>query len=334
MPELERPAPAAPAALAALSPLRPLPPAVRDRLHPLRVYVGTLAPGEARRTTVAALRLILPHFRLPDLDLVPWASLRYEHVAYLRAQLVDQGYAPATVNRCLAGVRGVLRAAWRLRQLSTDDFHRACDVASVPGSRLPAGRSLSLSQLEGLFGACVDGTRAGARDAALVALLFSTGLRRSEAASVLLAQLDRDSWRVTVIGKGNRERAVPLRAGGREALEGWLRCRGVLPGYLLCRVTRTGIVIPDAPLSASALRQRLSLRAAAAGVPWCTPHDLRRTFVTHLLDAGIDLNVVRKLAGHAQVQTTARYDHRDFEAMERAVEVLRTPFVDTRGVAG
>ena len=317
-------------ALPPLAPLLRLPGPLRDRVHPLHAYLASLAPG-SRPTVVSALRMILPWFPVDDLDLLPWPDLRYEHLVALRGALVDRGYAPATVNRCLAAVRGVLRAAWRLRQISTDDYQRIGDVRAVPGSRLPAGRALNRHDLEDLFLACADGTPAGARDAALLVLLFSAGLRRSEAAALPLLSLDREAWAVRVVGKGNREREVPLRGGACQALEAWLARRGASPGYLVCRVTRGSVIIPDGPLSASAIRQRLRVRTLRAGLEACTPHDLRRTFVTHLLDAGIDLNVVRRLAGHAQVQTTARYDRRDDRAGERAVERLQTPFVAAPG---
>ena len=297
---------------------------------PAAVYLTSLAAGSGRygmRRALAHLAFLLGH---ADVDRVPWALLRYPHVVALRAALVASRYAPATVNKHLAALRGVLRQAWRMGQLSSDEYHRVKDVSGVSGSRRPAGRALEQWELAGLFRACDDGTAAGVRDAALIALLFSGGLRRAEASALELDALDVATCTLTVIGKGDHERVVPLRGGARRALEAWLGRRGTLPGPLLCRV-RGGVVLSDLRLGPESVRARLNVRARKAGLPSCSPHDLRRTFVTRLLDEGVDLALVGRMAGHRQVQTTARYDRRLDRAAEAAAERLVTPYVPEQG---
>ena len=301
-----------------------------DDASPASVYLATLAAGPGRYGMARALVRLALLMGQDDPERVRWSALRYPHMIALRAALTSARYAPATVNKHLAALRGVLRQAWRMGQLTTDDYQRVRDVSGVSGSRRPTGRALEQWELTGLFRACDDGTLIGLRDAALVALLFSGGLRRAEASALDLDAFDAANSAVTLVGKGNHERTVPLRGGARKALEAWLGRRGSLPGPLVCRV-RDGVVLSDLRLGPESIRARLKVRAGAAGLAGCSPHDLRRTFVTRLLDEGVDIALVGRMAGHRQVQTTARYDRRNERAAEAAAERLVTPFVPPRG---
>ena len=295
-------------------------------LEPMTLYLASLAAGPGREGMLSALRRIAFAFDCGDPADLPWHRLSYPQMVGLRARLAET-YAPATANKLLSALRGVLRECWRLKRLSTDDYHRLLDVPGVSGDRLPAGRALNDRELQDLFLACADGSAMAARDAALFALLFSCGLRRAEACQLDLSGVDPVQWRVVLVGKGNRERSVPVRGGGREALEQWLKVRGGMAGPFICHVARGGVVISDVGLTPQAVRKRLLVRSKQARLASCSPHDLRRSFVTRLLESGVDLNVARSLAGHRQVQTTARYDRRDDRAAERAAAGLETPFV-------
>ena len=233
--------------------------------NPAVLYLASLGSASARRTMRSAVGNLAGLLGCDSFEAAPWPLLRYAHVVALRAALVSLRFAPATVNRHLAALRGVVRQAWRLGYIAPDDYQRMSDIPGVRGTRLLTGRALSYPELEALFAACADGTPAGHRDAALVALLFSAGLRRAEASSLLLADIDVDSWTIRVLGKGNHEREVPLRGGGRDALERWLIERGRTPGPLLCRVPLGGYVLPDCGLSPEGLRRRLIYRARRAG---------------------------------------------------------------------
>jgi site-specific recombinase XerD len=256
----------------------------------------------------------------------PWDQLRPERTSALRAALAER-FAPSTANRHLAALRGVLREAWRCGLISAEERDRASDLPPVRGERLPRGRALEAAELRQLFEACADGSALGARDAAAFALLFGAGLRRAEAVGLDLADVDVDTGALRVLGKGAKERVAYLPAGGRAALAGWLRHRGDADGPLLQPVNRGGKIIPRR-MTAQSLRPICQRRGRRAGISDFSPHDLRRSFVGAALDAGADLSAVQKLAGHASVQTTARYDRRPERAKRRSAELLHVPFND------
>jgi site-specific recombinase XerD len=255
-----------------------------------------------------------------------WGALRYQHTAAVRAALAER-YAPATANKCLAALRGVLKAAWRLEQIPSEEYQRAADLPAVRGEALPRGRALNSSELQAIFGACGnDPTAAGAKDAALLAVLFGAGLRRSEAVALDVADYDQETGALTVrSGKGKKARIAYATNGSREALEAWLQVRGEEAGPLFMPVLKSGKIVPRR-LTDEAVRFMLLKRASEAGIEHLSPHDLRRSYISSLLDAGADIVTVQKLAGHANVTTTARYDRRGEAAKQKAAQLLQVPY--------
>lgn len=305
------------------------PPSSLDR-HPAAVYLAGLGEG-SRRTMRAALETVIRLAGREDLDLYafPWPSLRYQHTQALRAQLDNpERFAPATANKILAALRGVLRECFRLGYLTAEECERAVDLKRIKGASLPKGRALTRAELCALFRACEEDRRkaSGARDAALLAVLYGGGARRFEAVSLDLADFNPDSGCLTVRrGKGGKARTMYAANGSRAALDAWLEARGPEEGPLFCPVDKAGRV-KVRRMTAEALYQALHRRAQEAGVEPFGPHDFRRTFISDLLDAGADLALVQQLAGHADPRTTARYDRRPEVAKRRAAELLHVPF--------
>ena len=249
------------------------------------------------------------------------AAIRYRDLVALRDR-----YAPATVNLTLCAVRRTLRAAWLDGAMLESDYRRAVEVANVTGSRQPSGRALGHGELAALFRACSDDrSPAGGRDAAALALMFGAGLRRAEAAALDLADYDSDNGTLRVIGKRDRERTAYVVKGGRAALDYWLKFRGDDPGPLLVPVSKSG-TITLRRMTTQALLLRLRLRCQQAGVQRCSPHDLRRSFVSGLLDRWVDLGTVQDLAGHADPKTTRLYDRRGDEVRRQGATRLHVPF--------
>ena len=304
-------------------------PAPRDQ-NPALVYLAAKPSAVGRRgleRSLARAAEILTGGLATSGLVVNWAEVRYQHVAAMRALLIEAEAKPATINHILAAVRGTLREAWRLGQIDAEELARATDVPNVKGSALPAGRHVDAAEVAALFRACSD-EPAGARDSALLALLYGCGLRRSEAVAVQLADYDEGVVKV-LAGKGRKDRIVYCPAGGRAAIDSWIARRGDWPGTLLCPVRKGGRV-QRRSMTAQAVLLRLRHLAEQAGVTRFSPHDLRRSFVGTLLDAGADLSSVQRLAGHADVGTTAKYDRRPEDAKRKTAEMLHVPFVAPR----
>lgn len=292
--------------------------------NPALLYLASLAPSGRR--TMAARLTAAAQLMGSDPRNVDWSVLRFEHVTALRSKLAEMGRAPASINATLSALRGVARAAWQLRKMSADDYRLIADVKNVRGSRLPAGRALTPGEIGALLDTCAgDETPAGARDAVVIALLYGAGLRRSEAADLDLAHYNSATGELKVLGKGDKERLVPLEGGVAAALDDWLGVRGTEPGPLLCPV-RKGGKVELRRMSPQAIYDALLKRAGAARLPSLSPHDLRRTFASDLLDVSGDVSAVQKLLGHANVQTTMRYDRRGEVAKRKAINLLHLPY--------
>jgi len=288
----------------------------------------------------------------------PWEALRFEYTTILRARLTER-YQPATANKHIAALRGVLKAAWQLELMSAEAYHKAASIKNVRGSTLPAGRSLKDGELRALLLACQkDKTIKGCRDLALIALLFATGLRRQELTLLDVSDYDQDTHALRVRGKGQKQRLVYVEASGAyEALAAWLDIRGAAPGPLFARIRRGGHLVTSTcaddasstyskegnehrpsttPQATGPALSRLTTqgvyaivlaRAEQAELFQLAPHDFRRTFIGDLLDHGVDLSTAQKLVGHASPTTTARYDRRPEAIKKQAAGTLFVPLI-------
>ncbi len=279
--------------------------------NPARVYLDSLAPGSywAVRHSLETVAGLLGGEGI-DPWTYPWWKVRYRDTAAVRAALT-QRFAPSTVNRMLSALRCVLKNAWRLGLMDHETYARAVDVENVKAQTLPRGRAVEQEELRALFQVCAaDLSPAGRRDAAMLAVLYGGGLRRAELCGLDLADLDAEGCTLTVrTGKGRRDRTVYLTPQVCRLLRAWTCQRGSEPGALFCPVSSTGLVRVSR-MRGESLWYILRRRQRWAGVQGITPHSYRRAYVTDLLDAGVDVFTVQRLAGHADAVTTARYDRR------------------------
>jgi site-specific recombinase XerD len=250
----------------------------------------------------------------------------------LRTRLAETD-APLTGNRILTAVRSTLQECWELGNMSSEEQRRASTIEPIRGHRLPKGRMLDAAELLQLFEVCAqDPWPSGRRDAAMLALLCGAGLRRSELVTLDVGDDDLTTGALTVRHrKRNNDRRLFAGNGSAEAMHEWLAIRGHAPGPLYVAISKRGRLLPRR-LSDQAVTWILQDRATAAGLstPF-SPHDLPRTWISTLLDAGADLATVADLAGHANIATTARYDRRGEAAKRKAAERLTVPFVPARG---
>ena len=228
-----------------------------------------------------------------------------EHVRAHLAVLARRGLAARSQARALAAIRGYLRFLVRERR------NDGADVRTVrvrrPPSRLPG--ALGAADVTRLVEDTPAAARRPLRDRALLEVMYATGLRVSEVAALTGTQVRLQEGFVTVLGKGGKERVVPLGSRAREALAGYLAHER--PRLLGGRTSPYVFVRPGGkPLSRQSIWKLVRRRARAAGVhARVTPHTLRHTFATHLLGGGADLRVVQALLGHADIGTTQIYTH-------------------------
>ena len=297
------------------------------------IYVASLGSESGRRTMTQVLNLMANELQTGANALtLDWGTLRFQHVAAIRSKLQEH-YKPATVNKALAALKGALRAAWQSGQMSAEDYQKAVSIKGVRGETLPTGRELSSGELSALLTACEqDNSPAGTRDAAIIAVMYSCGLRRAEVIALDLADYNAEAGQLKIYGKGKKERSAYVAGGAAQALTDWLSLRGENSGALFVAINKGG-ALGDNRLTSQAIYNMLQKRASEAGVKSFSPHDMRRTFVSDLLDAGADITTVSKMAGHASVTTTARYDRRPEEAKRKAAGLLHVPY-HGRGIAG
>ncbi|MCG8588940.1 MAG: tyrosine-type recombinase/integrase [Proteobacteria bacterium] len=242
---------------------------------PATRYLARLGPGSQRtmRSALDCLAATVSDGRA-DARRLPWHQLRAEHTQALRQALAER-FSPATANKHLAALRGVLREAWELGSLSSEDYHQAIALPRVDGPKTRPRLAVEWGALERLVGECQrDPGPAGQRDAALLSLLLGAGLRRSEAVALDVADFDRATGRLHVPRPGRPARHLALEPGAAQALEAWLERRGAKPGPLFAPVNKGGR-IEVRRLSEQAIYAICRRRARAAGLPPLSPDDLR-----------------------------------------------------------
>jgi site-specific recombinase XerD len=244
---------------------------------------------------------------------VEWAGergpgeIRHRDVRRYAAGLSSEGAAPATVARKLAAVRGLFDFLVRTERLGQNP----ADLVSSPKREEKLPRVLSSEQVRELLERIPTRTPLELRDRAMLELAYSCGLRCEEIVNLDLGALDFETEQLRVLGKGSKERLLPVGEPAQRALRRYAeRGRHALatdPGERALFLSKSG-----RRLSNSDVTRRLALwvreAALAAGV---SPHSLRHSFATHLLEGGADLRTIQELLGHASISTTQVYTRVD-----------------------
>lgn len=239
----------------------------------------------------------------------------------LRGWLAGQqaaGLAPATLQRRGGAVRVFFRWA-RSQQLTDVD-----PAAGLKSPKVPRRLPQTLGQLDtrmlltaALDAAALDETPAGVRDVAILELLYSSGLRVAELCGLDLPDLDRERGVARVLGKGNKQRSVPVGQPAQVAVDAWLARRGEWLGPASGQAVFLGV-------RGGRLDQRVARRVvhramqAIPDAPDIGPHGLRHAMATHLLEGGADLRSVQEMLGHASLATTQIYTHVSNERLKSA----------------
>jgi integrase len=312
----------------------------RSDPDPATRYLSRLRPGSvpAQRSALVTIAKLLS----TTPERLPWHAITLSQADALAAGLRKQ-YKPRTVNRMLAAVRGVLDVCRKERWLivphdpdypisQREHFDSLCEhLTSQAPSGKKHGRLITDAEMQQLHFHCAqDGIR-GLRDAAIIALGIGAGMRREEIATLRLEHLHLENGRIEVIdGKGGKDRTTFLLGAARVAVSKWVQARGNAPGPVLVRLVRVrdGFMVgkKTAQLSPHAVWEALVECRKNAGVALFTPHDMRRTFCTRALRAGIAIGIVQDALGHESIETTRGYDLSGIDDMEAAFKNVDIPF--------
>ena len=238
------------------------------------------------------------------------------HVLRHLASLQRRGLSRSSQARHLAAVRGLHRFAAAEGICQIDP---AAGVAAARGSR-PLPRFLGLAEVDRLLAQPDPRSAAGCRDRAMLELLYASGLRVSELVALPLHGYDEQLCVVRVRGKGGKERIVPVGQRARQCLADYLA--GPRQKLLRGRQSRDLFVTPRGRrMTRQGFWKLLGRRVRAAGIEaQVTPHTLRHSFATHLLEGGADLRAVQAMLGHADIGTTQIYTHVDRERLKTILQ--------------
>ncbi len=302
-------------------------PAAIEWTERFRRYLVTERRGSAHTVSnylrdLGALAAYCDRARLAD-----WTALEAAHVRAFAARLHAGGLAPRSIQRRLSAVRSffdfLLREAQvqreqrvapsadaDIRQLRRNPAHGV--RAPKAARRLPV--TLDADQMARLL-AITQTTPLAVRDRAIMELLYSSGLRLAELTELDLAHLDLADRTVRVLGKGRKERAVPVGGRAAEALGHWLKQRVAWAGS-----TERALFVGRGGrrLGRREIQKRVAYWARRQGLPQHVhPHLFRHSFASHLLESGAELRGVQELLGHADIATTQIYTHLDFQHLAR-----------------
>jgi len=305
---------------------------------PANIYLESLEDS-GRRSMRILLGQAASLYGYDSIEAMPWENLRFEHLAKIKSQfrtLKNQHgtkYSERTINMLIYAIRGVAKVAFNLKLIDIDDLQRLNQVKPIKIERLPAGRAVDSDELDKLFSACLDDDRpAGVRDHAILHCLYIAGLRRSEIAKLtinnfIIIKNKQSGLRVAefrFIGKGAKEANCPVDDSALNAMDNWIKLRSFEPGPLFCSITKGGSINLQRHMSEQSIYNIVRMRSNQAGIPPVSPHDMRRSLASDLLNKKKEpIKRVQKIMRHSDIRTTAIYIRDDEEANRKAISTLR-----------
>lgn len=240
------------------------------------------------------------------------ASVNFQHIRSFIASRIDEGMAPSSVNRKLSALKSFFRYLVAREKISLNPAQR------VTGPRKPKRLPVFVdeSQMANLFSTITFGKDfEGNRNRLIIDLFYQTGIRRAELISLKESDVDLYNMHITVMGKGSKERIIPFDLGLKRHFETYLQIKhseGFSDTFLFVN-TR------DKKLSPAAVTKVVNdVLSQVTTLQKKSPHVLRHTFATHLLNNGADINAVKELLGHSSLAATQIYTHNTIDKLKRS----------------
>ena len=245
-------------------------------------------------------------------SLTAWQRLQVVHVRELVAQLHQSGLSGRSIARLLSAVRGLY--AYFVRE-------GLCQHDPAAGIRPPKGarklpKVLDVDRAQQLLDSPVADDFSACRDHAILELLYSSGLRLSELVGLNLADIDLAQGLVLVLGKGNKQRMLPVGSKAIAAIQHWL----IVREQVQSQESALFIGVRGRRMSPQLVRERVRQAGARDLGQHLHPHMLRHSFASHMLESSHDLRAVQELLGHADISTTQIYTHLDFQHLAQVYD--------------
>lgn len=303
-----------------------LPEKPENKRNPALSYLNGLSSENSCVTMQNCLKQVAKMLGQDDLFKTDWSALRRHHCLHIMDVLKARELAPATINLYLYAMKGTAREAWSMDLMPQAAYLKIDAIKCLHYARLPTGCSLTTRQCRQLLKVCEDGSLRGIRDRALLAVMMGCGLRRAEITGLNVTDWNEKDRTFTFVGKGNKQRKVFLPPTMLDPFKRWMNIRGFDEGAIFPAIYKGNgehEFFKIRNMLPSSINRIVQRRAKQAKIPDISPHDLRRTFATRMLEAGIDLFVLQQSMGHANLATTTRYDRRGDKAKEKAAKALR-----------
>ena len=293
-----------------------------SKTNPANLYIKSLQSEKSKITMTSKLNVISKIIQKDKkFDEIDWSILNYEMVLDIVESIKKENKAPATINLSIAAIKGVTKNAWKSNLISTDTYLWINEIKEISGQRINKGRSLKTDEIKKLIKACEkDNDTTGQRDAAIIAITYSAGLRREETASLKVNHYNKVDGTIIIAGKGNKERKNKLNKKAQQIINKWIKNQNLRNNYLFPKIINNRCT--KMKVKGEKIYRIIKSRSEQAGIEKMTTHDLRRTFATKLIENGEDLFIVQELMGHARIDTTKKYDKRAETFKDKAAESL------------
>ncbi len=286
--------------------------------NPAKVFADSLGTQKTSKVTLRVVDYLCHQYNKTSHSSMNWSAFSYSEILKLRRLFIDKNLKTNTINCYISTLKSVSRESWRLGIIDTDTYMRINDIKRLKGHSETSGRALNTLELNKAINYFHTDTKS-IRDSAIIAVGYGGGLRSFEIAQIEIKDISNN--KIIISGKGRIVRSIYLPQFSLKTLNQWLKIRGNDSGHLFSSMTKNHTLL-NKGISVRTIGDIIDKRCIDVGIKRFTPHDLRRSFATNLLESGVDVFIVQKLMRHANINTTRVYDMRGEETQKRAVELL------------